>query len=75
MMRTEPVTTLGGRRLRVAPRRISASRGRGRRRRSMNDTFDLADDFRADDLARPSSPPGEMPRAPAWMPLPLRALF
>ena len=50
MMRTEPVTTLGGRRLRVAPRRISASRGRGRSRRSMNDTFDLAEDF-ADDLA------------------------
>ena len=43
MKRTEPAMTLGGRRLRLAPRLISASLGRGTRRRSTNGPFDLAE--------------------------------
>src|SRR3990170_8035861 len=40
-MRTAPVTTMGGTRLRLAPRLISASRGLGLRRRSPEDVRDL----------------------------------
>ena len=43
MMRTEPATTLAGRRLRLAPRLISARRGRGAWRRSRNVTFELVE--------------------------------